>query len=72
MEVTQEKIEKVAQFANVSAAQAQQALEQCGGHQLEAAMETGFRDGMQTMRRALDVLIDKGAVSDEEAAAIES
>ena len=42
------------------------------GHQLEAAMETGFRDGMQTMRRALDVLIDKGAVSDEEAAAIES
>ena len=38
MELTQEKIEKVAQYANVSEAQAKQALEQCGGHQLEAVL----------------------------------
>lgn len=38
MEVTQEKIEKVAQYANVDAGLAKQALEESGGHQLEAVL----------------------------------
>ena len=38
MEVTQEKIQKLAQYANVSAAQAKQALEESNGHQLEAVL----------------------------------
>lgn len=38
MEVTQEKIEKVARYANVNAGLAKQALEESNGHQLEAVL----------------------------------
>ncbi len=37
------------------------------GHQIEATMETGWCEGMQTMRRALDELLEKGLITDEEA-----
>ena len=42
------------------------------GHQLEASMETGSRDGMQTMRHVLDDLVQKGVVTAQEASSLES
>ena len=42
------------------------------GHQLEASMETGRSDGMRTMRRALEELVEQGVVTAEEAAAVVS
>ena len=42
------------------------------GHQLEASMETGRGDGMQTMRSVLESLVDRGVVTVEEAGSIGS
>ena len=40
------------------------------GHQIEATMETGWCDGMQTMRRALDELLEKGLITEEAARSV--
>ena len=40
------------------------------GHQIEASMETGWGDGMQTMRRELERLVENGTVAEEEANAV--
>ena len=40
------------------------------GHQIEAAMETGWSDGMQTMRHVLEELVEQGTVTPEEADAV--
>jgi twitching motility protein PilT len=40
------------------------------GHQIEAAMETGWTDGMQTMRHELEVMVAKGIVTAQEAETI--
>ena len=37
------------------------------GHQIEAAMETGWTDGMQTMRHELENMVAKGIVTAQEA-----
>jgi twitching motility protein PilT len=59
---------RVAAFEIMVATTAIRALiRDCRGHQIEATMETGWGDGMQTMRRALEELVKSGAVTEEEA-----
>ena len=40
------------------------------GHQIEASMETGWVDGMQTMRHVLENLVAQGIVTAEEAGSV--
>ena len=40
------------------------------GHQIEAAMETGWTDGMQTMRHELENMVAKGIITAQEAESI--
>ena len=42
------------------------------GHQIEASMETGWVDGMRTMRRVLEDLVEQGIVTSEEADALKN
>ena len=42
------------------------------GHQIEASMETGWADGMRTMRRVLEDLVEQGIVTAEEAGALKN
>ena len=42
------------------------------GHQIEASMETGWVDGMRTMRRVLEDLVEQGIVTAEEAGTVKS
>ena len=62
---------RVAAFEIMVATTAIRALiRDCRCHQIEGTMETGWGDGMQTMRRALGDLVDAGIVAREDAEAV--
>lgn len=64
---------RVAAFEIMVATTAIRALIRDGrGHQIEATMETGWADGMQTMRRVLEDLVEEGIVTDEEAGTLKN
>ena len=45
-------------------------IREARGHQIEGAMETGWTDGMQTMRHVLENMVAQGIVTAEEAGTI--